>query len=127
PRGGRRRARRHRHRSRDRRSGRLPGPPSAGSGLFDFAGPDARRANASPARVRAVPDADALDVREPAAVVSLVGEAHGLSVAGAFPADLTVIRQEGLLGTAEKDSFEPTVVETVLWGSVGLGLYPRWP
>lgn len=61
------------------------------SGFFDLAGADTRSADAGPACIRTVPDPDDLDIRQPATIISLVGEADGLAVAGLFAAHFTTI------------------------------------
>jgi hypothetical protein len=61
------------------------------SGFFDFAGAYAGRANAGLAGIRSVADPDHLDIRQPATVVSLMGEANGLAVAGLLAAHFATI------------------------------------
>jgi hypothetical protein len=61
------------------------------SGFFDLAGAYAGRADAGPARIRAVADPDYLDIRQPATIVSLVGEANGLAVARLLAAHFATI------------------------------------
>lgn len=61
------------------------------SGFLDFAGPNAGRANAGLAGIRTVTDPDNLDIRQPATVVSLMGEADGLAVAGLLAAHFATI------------------------------------
>lgn len=61
------------------------------SGFLDFAGANAGRTDAGLAGIRAVPDPDDLDIRQPATVISLMGEADGLAVAGFLAAHFTTI------------------------------------
>lgn len=61
------------------------------SGFLNFAGANAGRTDAGLAGIRAVPDPDNLDIGQPATVVSLMGEADGLAVAGFFAAHFTTI------------------------------------
>ena len=61
------------------------------SGFLDFAGPNAGRADSRLAGIRTMANPDNLDIRQPATVVSLMGEADGFAVAGLLAAHFATI------------------------------------